>query len=193
MLTLWSNKELALFQEGSQDIRATVDLPGTAAEALANLSERWRSIICHNATVEPSPEVLDGIEFWGIGGKPLQFEAAHVDLSLDVGLSCEASVGRQSIPEEDDRPGDLAAQRFEESHDIGALDGVFLEAQAQAHRPAAGAADQGPDRGETLPVEVVDQHRGAALGCPCATDRRLLRETALIEKDQDRSRFSGFF
>jgi hypothetical protein len=39
----------------------------------------------------------------------------------------------------------------------------------------------------------VDQHGSAAPWRPCTTDRRLLGEAALVEKDQDRSRLLGFF
>jgi hypothetical protein len=134
-----------------------------------------------------------GFELGRIGRQPFQRQPALLIDLVEIVEGGSALVGGQTVPEEGDRSRKLAAQGLEIIHQVRTFDRAFLEAEAQPDRASAGSADQDADRGETLPIEVMNQLRGLPARSPGAADGRLLGKAALVEKDQERPVAAGFF
>jgi len=99
----------------------------------------------------------------------------------------------QTVQEEGGRSGKLAVESLNHLDHLGSLERTFLEAQAEADSAAGRSADQGPGRGEALPVEVVNQSRRAPARAPGAANGWFLGETALVQENQARAALPGFF
>lgn len=188
-----SKKEIAGFQEAAQHVGATANVPGAGLHALADFAQGRGRVVGHHAAVQMPPEVFDGIQFRCVGGQPFPPQPSLSGGGLHVGLRLAALMGGQAIPQQDHWPGELAAQRLEKVHDIGAHDGAFGEAQAQPNRATGRATDQDANGRELLPVEVVHQGRRAPPGSPGAADGRPLGKAALVQKNQQRAAAPGFF
>jgi len=188
-----SKKEATGFEETSKQIGAAVDSPCSFPQPLPDFPKRGRGIICHDAAVEMSPYVFNGVEFGSIRRQPFELQPSIFNSLRDIGKSKTAFMGGQTIPEENNPSSKLAMQRPQKVHDIRTLDRAFMEAQAEPDRAATGSADQDSDGGETLPVEIVDQFGGAATRSPCAAHGRFLRKTALVEKNQECLDATRFF
>ena len=193
MLTDISKKEATGFEETSQQIGAAVDSACSCPQPLPDFTKRWRSIICHDAAIEMSPYVFDGVEFGCIRRQPFEFQPSILGGLLDIGKGKTAFMGGQTIPEEDNPSSKFAMQRPQKIHEIRTLDRAFMEAQAEPDRATTGSTDQYTDGGETLPVEIVDQFGGAATRPPGAAHGRLLGKTALVEKSQEGLETARFF
>lgn len=99
----------------------------------------------------------------------------------------------QAIQEERDRSGKLPVESLNHLDHLGTLERIFLEAQAEADSSAGRSADQSPGRGEAFPVEVVNQNRRAPAPAPGPANGWFLGETALVQENQARAAFPGFF
>ena len=162
-------------------------------QPLPNFGQGGRGIIGHDAAIQVAPNVFHRVELGRIGRQPFQRQPALLIDLVEIVEGGSALVGRQAVPEEGDRPRKLAAQGLEIIHQVRTFDRAFLEAEAQPDRASAGSADQDADRGETLPIEVMNQFRGLPARSPGAADGRLLGKAALVEKNQERPVAAGFF
>ena len=162
-------------------------------QPLSNFGQGGRGIIGHDAAIKVAPNVFHRVELGRIRRQPFQPQPALLIDLVEIVEGGSALVGGQAVPEEGYRPRKLAAEGHEKIHQVRTLDRSFLEAQAQPNRAAAGSADQDADRGETLPIEVMNQLRGLPARSPGAADGRLLGKAALVEKDQERPVAAGFF
>lgn len=193
MLTIRLKKETALFQEASEQRRATVDLPAAAVEAMQNLPQGWRSIVRHHPSVQVPPDIFHRVQLRGIGRQPLHRQPTGFDPFPKISLHPTAPMGGQTVQEEGERSRELAVQRLNHPDYVRRLERTFLEAQAQPDASAGRSADQSPGGGEAFPIEVVNQDRGAALGRPGSANGGFLGETALVQENQARAAFPGFF
>jgi hypothetical protein len=131
------------------------------------------------------PQILDGVEFGGVGG-----EAFDVELGLfplHIGLHQPAVVDGRPIPQQQDLAGYLAVEGFEEGDDLRAFDRAGVEPEVEV------APGQAGDRRKTIPVEVEGQHRGLAAGRPRPDPLRFLAQPAFVEEDERPPLPAGFF
>ena len=193
MLTDRSKKETALFQEASEQKRATVDLPTAAVKAMQHLPQSRRSIVRHHSSIQMPPDIFHRIQLRGIRRQPLHPQPTRLDLLAQIGLGLMTPMRGQAIQEERDRSGKLPVEGLNHLDHLGTLERIFLEAQAEADASAGRSTDQSPGCGEAFPIEVVNQDRGAALGRPGSANGGFLGETALVQENQARAAFPGFF
>jgi len=166
---------------------------GAFVQPLPNFGQGGRGIIGHDAAIQMAPNIFHRVELGRIGRQPFQRQPALLIDLVEIVEGGSALVGGQAVPEEGDRSRKLAAQGLDKIHQVRTFDRAFLEAEAEADRATAGRADQDADRGESLPIEVMNQFRGVAAWSPGAADGRLLGKAALIEKNQERAVAAGFF
>ena len=193
MLTDWLKKEVARFQEAPQEVFALVDFSRALPKSRSDFVKSGRRVVRHQAAIEVPPEIFHRIQFRSIRREPFQFKPITHYGVTNIVHGEAAFVGGQTIPEQDDRFRDLAAESFEEVHNIRTLDRSFFKAQSHLDRTTAGCAHQRADGGESLPVEVVNQFRSATAWRPGAAHRRFLGKAALVEENQERALFEGFF
>ncbi len=106
-----------------------------------------------------SPEVLHGIELGRIGRQEFQLDVAA--LGFDPVADQTAAMGLQPVPDDQQSaPGEMLAETFEESDNLGCADGTFDQLEVDV--PERDACH----RGELVPGEAVLQDRRLASGCP---------------------------
>jgi hypothetical protein len=128
-----------------------------------------------------SKDVFTGIQFRRISWKIFQLDTAV--LSLNEKLHQGASMCRQSIPDDQQRSGNVAQQVSQEFNQLGSFDGSFKQTKVKV--PPADPCHQG----QHLPVEVVLQHRSLAFRRPGTAAVRTLTQPAFVDED-DRPPFT---
>lgn len=108
-----------------------------------------------------SPQILDRVEFRGVGGKPLDVQP--FGLRLQVLGDDFAAVDRSSVPEQQDLAGELTVQGRQELDDLGTSDRASVQLEVEVVQRETG------DRRDVLPIEVERQDRGLAAGRPSAS------------------------
>ena len=126
------------------------------------------------------PQILHWVQFGSIGGKVFQPQTPF--LLLYELPYCTAAVTGQSIPNDQQFPGNVAQQMGEELDDLRAAD--RSRKQAEVEVPPSHARD----RRQALPVEVVLQHRRLSAWCPGAAAVGTFAQSALVDED-DRAAF----
>lgn len=155
--------------------------------------DSFQSVVGQSMVFEDCPDVLIGIQFRGVGGKPLDIEPAA--MSSHESLSLLGAVGFSTVPQHDDGPAQMPQEETEELDDFGGFDvpvGVKADVEPDAF-PARRNTERG-DRGDLLAVSPdVPENRGLSARTPGAPDQRQKGESCLIEKNEMGVTFSGFF
>jgi len=193
MLTDRSKKEAALYQKASEQKRATVDLPAAAVKAMQDFPQRRRSVVRHHSSIQVPPDIFHWIQLRGIRRQPLHHQPTLLPRFPQVGLGPVTAMCGQAIQEEGDRSGKLPVESLNHLDHLGTLERTFLKAQAEEDSSAGRSAEQSPGRGEALPIEVVNQNRRAPAPAPGPANGGFLGETALVQENQARAAFPGFF
>ena len=166
------SKEFCVFEKASPHIGVTLDVGKTAAHAAAQVLEVVLGRVGQHRGVEVGPEGFDGIEFGGIGREPLNPQPATV---LVQGVLREAAaVGREAIPQQQDSTSPMAAEGFEEIHEVGTADASRLKGQEPAETPCVGRAEHEADARQSVPIEGFAQAGRATSGGPGGAHRRAL-------------------
>jgi len=130
-----------------------------------------------------APDVFHGIQLRSIRGKELR---APGRLFRKIRLNGSASVGRESVPQQDAWPSDVAMEMAKKELDPGGVDiGVGIKTEEQSDSIPAGANNQCGDRGQ-FPVGVgpLAKDGRLPLGGPGAAHQGRQQEAALVEEDQ---------
>ena len=130
-----------------------------------------------------SPEVFDRIQFRCIGGQPFQHQGPF-------GSGNEVShhptlVAGQPVPHHQQRPGNMTPQVLQEFDDLWTLDGSRIQSKVEAP-----PSDSSNGR-QTLPVEVILQHRSLSPRRPRAIPIGSLAQPAFVHKHYGSPLVSG--
>ena len=181
-------KQFCLVKEGGDELGA---LPASAdpleclARGVAELPDIFGTEVGEFVLFPVSPEILDWIEFGGIGGQALDVQPGV--LCLDKGGDDAAAMDRRAVPQQQDFAGHLPMQRPQETDDLGALDraGMQLEVEVAQRQPG--------DRRDAFPIEVEGEDRGLAARGPGACPMGSLAQSAFVEEDEGAALPAGFF
>ena len=139
-----------------------------------------------------APKVLDWVQLWRVRREVLCLKPTPLG-SQEV-LDNGTAMRREAVPQQDRLPiPDMVFQGTQVIEDLRLLNRTGMKSQTQLHVPRAGRCDQTRDRRHSFPVERHDQDESLATRRPGATDRRALRETALIQENQERTAILGLF
>lgn len=141
--------------------------------------------------VQMGPELLDRIQFRGIGGQRFQMQPSPMACQ---GLSGNpAAMSGQPIPQQDHRAAAMAPEAVQEAPNVPTADAAAMPCQPPACTPAVGTGPQGSDPGQALPVKGFHPARRLPARCPGGSDGGTLRETACVHKTQPGLQPPGVF
>ena len=132
-----------------------------------------------------APNVLDRIQFRRIGGEVLHPQSPAL---FGKKIASElAFVGRQAVPDDQQRSGNVTQQGLQKVHHLRALDGALLQSEIEVEE-----SDSGGCR-DRVPVEVVLQNGSLAARRPSPHAMRSLAYPAFVDEDDRAPFFFGFF
>ena len=130
--------------------------PSDAFEGLAGrvaeFPEVLRAEVGEFVFLPIGPEVLDRIEFRGVGRQPLDVQP--VTLGVEESGDEPTAVNRSSIPQQEDFAGQLPVQGAEEGNHLRAADRSSVQLEVKV------LPGQSGNRRDILPVKVEGQDRG---------------------------------
>ena len=143
-----------MFEEGVGQVGSTTDPSGS----LANLPRQDVQIIGGEVGQvggrQVSPQVLDRVEFRGIGRE--SFDLQPMPMVPKEGHGVGAAVGGQTIPQQHDPAAHMAAETAQKGGHPLAVDRAGGDGQKQPHLLAAAAGCQGANQRQPFPVERLD-------------------------------------
>ena len=149
------------------------------------LIEVGRTEVGQGMTLEPGPQELDGVQVRRVRRQECHLNGAFGGVQI---LAHElAAMGLQTIPDDQQRPLQVGAQRLEELDVLLLLDGALVQTEH-----AVRSAEPGDDR-DVGPVEVELDDRRLALGCPGAHSRGPFAQAGLVDEDDQSPVALGFF
>src|SRR5271169_832948 len=144
-------KQLRLMSEGNHQSRSAAHATECLTGVTAQLPKRRGAEVRQLMLFPMRPQILHRIEFGSIGGKKLQPQAPS--LLLDEVPHRAATMGRQSVPDDQQLPRNMPQQMREKLDDLPAADGARKQ-------PEVEVPPRYPrDRRQCLPVKVILQHR----------------------------------
>ncbi len=159
-----SSASLGALEPGASDGAKFVEISGTEVRQLM--------------LFPMSPEVLHGIELGRIGRQEFQLDVAA--LGFDPVADQTAAMGLQPVPDDQQfAPGEMLAEAFEESDNLGCADGTFDQLEVDV--PERDTCH----RRELVPGEAVLQDRRLASGCPGSDAMRPFADPGFVYEDDD--------
>ena len=132
-----------------------------------------------------TPDELHGIQFRSVGRKV--FDMDMPGETRDMISNDATAMGRQAVPDDQQRTVDVANESLQEIDDLGTLDRTRVEPEVEIPKRQAGC------RGQGVPVEVVLQHRRLATRCPRSAAVWSLAYSALVDENDRTALLAGFF
>ena len=126
------------------------------------------------------PQILHWVQFGSVAGKILQPQTSSLLLYVLPYLA--AAVAGQAVPNDQQLAGNVTQQVGQELDDLGTTD--RSRKQSEVKVPPSHARY----RRQTLPVEVVLQHRCLAAWCPGTATVGTLAQSTFVDED-DRAAF----
>jgi hypothetical protein len=142
----------------------------------------FRGEIVEFAPLQVRPEVLDGIENWGVGWKVFEFETG---IACEYGSYVRAAVARPAIPDHDDLSSEVPEQLPQECGDGGPVEGPIRNgAEVKSESAALGRQGEGGDHRDFFAVPASDENLGRlASGGERAADQRAEHQAAFVDED----------
>ena len=180
-----TSKQFSLRPASDDDGAASLGGFELAARTVVQFGQALGTIVCQGMALEPRPEVLHRIEFRSVCGQSFDHDLAA--RGIDIVAHPAAAVSLGPVPQDKQWSSKVTLQCVEEFHDTLLVDRAVVQAKAES-----GAMQPG-DCGNMIPVEA-ELHDGAlSLGCPGANPRGTLRESRLVDEDDQPSLLAGFF
>lgn len=164
-------------EEGADDLRAATQAADGEADGWLQHSEIWRAEPARSMLFQPGPEQLIRIEFRSIGGQAINPQA------LAIITQCRTSTPRAmrvaTVPEQEDRSGDLAQQVCDEADDFVAGDRAGDQMQV-----GVWVGRYRGDGRKLRPVEAVAQKGGLPARGPSAAGGGQERKPPFVHENQ---------
>ena len=149
------------------------------------LGEVVRAVVGHRMSLQPCPQVFDGIEIGCVRRQEGDLDVAAD--GIEVVANQMAAVRPQSIPYHQQGLLQVGLERLEESDNFFLLDTALVQPEQEI-----AARQSGNDR-DVVPVEVELDDRRLTLGCPGAHPCGPLAQARFIDKDDQTALALGFF
>src|SRR5947209_3680635 len=163
-----TSPELGLLPARSDDRLPALTAAQLAASGYLEFAQRCRTEVRQGMSLEPGPQVFDGVEVGGVAGKKRHLnrtlgtvEVLAHDATLVLGCT---------VPDDQQLSLELRPKGLQELHDLRALDRTVVQAEQEIR------AGQASDCRDVLPVEVELHDRRASLERPGAHPRWPFRQ-----------------
>lgn len=189
-MTTWL-EEACIAEEAARDSRMATNMTQPLMHTLAQAAEIIGRGIGQDGVVQMIPERLNGIEFGRIGWEPFGVEPGAA--GLDGLLHQAATMGGQTIPQQDDGFTPMAGQRPKKLYQMGRSDAAGMYGQQPAQAAAVGAGKHCGDPGQPLPIEGLTDHWCTAPWRPRGPNGRALRKARFVQENQPGVQARGLF
>jgi len=189
-VTTWL-EEACIAEEAARDSRMATNMTQPLMHTLAQAAEIIGRGIGQDGVVQMIPERLNGIEFGRIGWEPFGVEPGAA--GLDGLLHQAATMGGQTIPQQDDGFTPMAGQRPKKLYQMGRSDAAGMYGQQPAQAAAVGAGKHCGDPGQPLPIEGLTDHWCTAPWRPRGPNGRALRKARFVQENQPGVQARGLF
>src|SRR5436309_1710093 len=180
-----TSPEARLSPARRDDRRAVLCALEFVAGGDVELIEVGRTEVGQGMPLEPGPQEFDGVQV-----RRVRWQERHLDGAIGgVQILAHelAAMGLQPVPDDQQRPLQVRAQRLEELDVLFLLDRAFVQTE-QAVRAA-----QSGDDGDVRPVEMELNDRRPALRRPGAHPCGPLAQAGLVDEDDQSPIALGFF
>ena len=180
-----SERQLGLFPEGGDECGAPLHGLEPVAGELADLPDGVQAQVGDLVFLQIGPDRLDRIEFRRVGR-----QAGDSDVAVQFLQPCldqTRAVRGNAVPDDQQRPLDLALERTEEFDDLLGADGTGEESEIELPEGQPG------DGRELFPGEAVLQDRRVAAQAPGARDTGTFGEARFVYEDDGATLPLGFF
>lgn len=176
-------RQLGVAEETFEQIRSGNEPTDFAAHLVLDLGDVVGSDVRKAAVFERGPDLLDGVEFGGIGREPFDVPAGR--RGQGVGHAA-VPVGAAEIPQEEQGPSLMAGEVAEEAEDVGPADiPLGMEGQVEGDPAAPRGDHEGADPRDLLVgPRAQGQRRGHPAKAPGAAKDRVHHKARFIEADQ---------
>jgi len=182
---------MGVTQEASQQRWLALYGVGGAARLASEAGQIEGRIVGEPIGFEVGPQVLNRVEFGGIGREVLKVRRAGRDAFIDQ----LTQMSSETIPDQHHGAAQLALQMLEEVHDAHGVDVVVGEHAKVQCQPIAGRSDaQRRDcRDFLMSARALTQHRGVSEQAPGATHQRGHQQARFVQKDDCGSQAGSVF
>ncbi len=179
-----------MFEERTEQGLVAGDPAGGAMSLGEEFVQRGRGEVRERVGLGIAPDLLDRIEFRGLGGQQARSDLFPVP--GEPGGHRRAVMRLEAVPDEFDRSAPGPRQGFDELPDRGAAGvGVGQKTGIGAHAPSLGGNRQGAGHRDLAPRPApLDQDRGLAAPGPTAAHQGRHQKARLVHED-DRGRPAG--
>jgi hypothetical protein len=175
LLSRW-RRQLRTEDEGAEFGLGAPNPARVGIQATTNIAEvSWQTI--GGMAFEVVPDLLNGVEFRGIGWKRFQVQPR---MSLAHRLNGQPPVNRAAVPQHDDVATEMPQQRAQEISDVDRLKVPRLPAEVQAQLLALRGHGQGGEGREPVMFVAIGDDGRVPLGGPGPATRGDQPKAALI-------------
>ncbi len=166
--------------------------PGFAPDRPANLGKIVRREVGEPPILEMTPDLLLRLQLRRVRRQP---DHVPVAMGREVATYLPVPVRIPAVPQQHERPAEMAPEMPEEFEDVRAADILAgMESQVEGDAPAARRHDECADRRDLLVRAGPDrQQRGLAPQRPCAAEQRGHQKPRFVQADQARAESGQFF
>src|SRR6266540_3477997 len=180
-----TSEQLSLLPARRDDDAAPLGRLELASGGVLQLGEAVGTEIGQCVPLEPAPEEFDRIELRRIARQEVELDAPGG--RSDVVAYQMTAMRPGAVQDDEQRTAEVSQQRFEKVDHLFSGNGAFMQAKAQAREVHAG------DQRQLVPVEMKLQRRRLASDTPGAHPRGPLRDSGLVDEDDQSSLASGVF
>src|SRR5215469_806823 len=178
-------EQLCLTPKGAHQCGASLHRAQVASCAVCEMAEISSAEVRHRVVFEISPDVFDRIELRRIGGQELKSD--RTTLSLNMLTDKLGAMGLQTIPDDQQLLADRGLKGLQELDHLRRADRAAT--QSEVETPEGHCSDHR----ELLPAEAVLKDRSLAPWGPGACATRSLRQSRLIDEDDDSALSRRYF
>jgi len=185
MGSISSQRKISLFPEGSHEAGPCTHKAEFAPGLGAKFSQIARAKVGQALPLQMTPEVFHRVELRCVSG-----QLGEVDppwMSLKVGFHLPAPVHREAVPDDKQRPADLASESSEELRGLRTPDRSLVKPEVEFP-----PSDRG-DHTEVVPSEAELELRSLAQRGPSTDHRRSFAQAGFVDEDDGSAFGCGLF
>jgi hypothetical protein len=181
-----------MLDERAKELLTTLDTTTVTTCSGPKFIEIVNGQVGHGIRLEVGPDILDRIQFWGVGWQERHVNACSV---MEHGLQVGGAMRVESVPYQDHGLRDLSQQVAEEVADLAPCDVLSrMQSEPEIDSRALGPNRQAGNNGNLLIVTSTLMNNGRTPPRrPTATQQWSHQQSALVDENQKGIQLTGFF
>src|SRR5258706_2863566 len=180
-----SERQFSLLPKSSDEMRSPLHGLEAIARELADFADGVEAQVGDLMFFKVGPDRLDRVQVRGIGWQLVPSKVAL--LLFKPSLDLAAAMGRDTVPDDQQRPLNLALERAEEFDDLFGTDGIGKEAEVELPE------GQPSNRRKLLPGKAVLEYGRLPPQAPGACHVRAFAQSGFVDEDDGTAFPLGFF